>query len=197
MSKQSPGFSFPVTATNPMLTSGKSDHALRKLLYDFFTVSARLEYLRRYLGKKVGLTGPQYSLIMAVAELQGNVGVSVGRVADYLHVTGTFVTTESGKLSKKGFLQKRPNTQDRRVSLLSIAPKGQKALNSLFPELQQINDIFFELQSRSDFEQLCKLIQRLVGNSQRVLVLVNATRQDPRLTLNEGRVGVHEGHKLL
>jgi DNA-binding MarR family transcriptional regulator len=192
MSKQSPGFGFPVTATSPILVLGKSDHSLRKLVYDLFTVSARMEELRRHLGKRVGLTGPQYSLIMAVAELQRRDGVSVGRVAEYLHVTGTFVTTESGKLSKKGFLEKRPDGQDRRLSLLSIAPKGQRALNSLFPELQQINDIFFELESRPDFEGLCRMLERLVGNSQRALALINATRQDPRLTLSAGGVGVRE-----
>ncbi len=153
-SKQSSGFVFPVTATNPILPSGRADHSLRKLLYDFFTVGSRLEDVRRHLGNKVGLTGPQYSLMMAVAELQGNDGVNVGRVAEYLHVTGTFVTAESGKLCEKGFLKKRPDVTDKRFSLLSIAPKGQTALNSLFPLLQQINDIFFELDSRGEFERL-------------------------------------------
>ncbi len=60
-SKQASGFVFPVTATNPILTSGRADHSLRKLLYDFFTVGSRLEDVRRHLGNKVGLTGPQYS----------------------------------------------------------------------------------------------------------------------------------------
>ena len=162
MPKQKTGFQFPLTATSPILVAGKSDHSLRKLLYDFFTVSARLETMRRYLGERLGLTGPQYSIMMAVAELQGQSGVSVGRVGEYLHVTGTFVTMESGKLIKKDFLEKRPDLQDRRVSLLSLAPKGIKALQSLFPELQQINDVFFELDSRAEFERLCKSLEKLV-----------------------------------
>ncbi len=192
MSRQSPSFAFPVSATRPILLSGKSDHSLRQLLYDFFTVSAQMENVRRHLGKRIGLTGPQYSLMMAVAELQGRAGVSVGQVAEYLHVTGTFVTTESGKLSRKGVLEKRSDVQDGRRSLLSITPAGQKALSSLFPELQQINDIFFDLESRVDFERLCETLERLVGNSQRALALINASRQAPRLTLNEGLVGIRK-----
>jgi DNA-binding MarR family transcriptional regulator len=192
MPRQSSDFQFPVTATSSILVAGKSDHSLRKLLYDFFTVSARMEDVRRHLGKKVGITGPQHSIIMAVAELQGKAGVSVGRVAEYLHVTGTFVTMESGKLSKKGLLEKHPDAHDKRLSLLSIAPKGQTALNSLFPELQQINDVLFELDSRADFERLCRTFERLVGNSQRALALINATREDPRLTLSRGSVGLSE-----
>lgn len=151
-----------------------------------------METVRRYLGEKVNITVPQYSIMMAVAELQGKIGVSVGRVGEYLHVTGTFVTMESGKLVKKGLMEKRPDLQDRRVSLLSVAPQGVKALQSLFPELQQINDVFFELGSRAEFERLCKTLEKLVGNSQRALALINAARGDPRLTLNRGGVAVSD-----
>lgn len=190
--RQKTDFQFPLTATSPILVSGRLDHSLRKLLYDFFTVSARMETVRRYLGERVNLTVPQYSIMMAVAELQGKIGVSVGRVSEYLHVSGPFVTMESGKLFKKGFLEKRPDLRDRRLSLLSLAPEGAKALQSLFPGLQQINDVFFELDSRAEFERLCKTLEKLVGNSQRALALINATRGNPRLTLDRGGVAVSD-----
>ncbi|MGD0272089.1 MAG: MarR family winged helix-turn-helix transcriptional regulator [Candidatus Sulfotelmatobacter sp.] len=192
MAKQKTDFQFPLTATSPILVSGKSDHSLRKLLYDFFTVSARMETVRRYLGERVNITVPQYSIIMAVAELQGKSGVSVGRVGEYLHVTGPFVTMESGKLIKKGFLEKNPDLQDKRLSLLTLSPEGAKALQSLVPGLQQINDVFFELDSRAEFERLCKTLDKLVGNSQRALALINATRGNPRLTLDHGGIAVSD-----
>ncbi len=151
-----------------------------------------METVRRYLGERVNITVPQYSIMMAVAELQGKTGVSVGRVSEYLHVTGPFVTMESGKLFKKGFLEKHPDLQDRRLSLLSLAPEGAKALQSLVPGLQQINDVFFELDSRAEFERLCKTLDKLVGNSQRALALINATRGNPRLTLDRGGVALSD-----
>jgi DNA-binding MarR family transcriptional regulator len=151
-----------------------------------------METVRRYLGERVNLTVPQYSIMMAVAELQGKMGVSVGRVGEYLHVSGPFVTMESGKLFKKGFLEKHPDAQDRRLSLLSVSPAGVKALQSLFPGLQQINDVFFELDSRREFERLCKALEKLVGNSQRALALINATRGNPRLTLDRGGVALRD-----
>jgi DNA-binding MarR family transcriptional regulator len=127
-----------------------------------------------------------------VAELQGKSGVSVGRVGEYLHVTGPFVTMESGKLLKKGFLEKNPDLQDKRLSLLTLSPEGAKALQSLVPGLQQINDVFFELDSRAEFERLCKTLDKLVGNSQRALALINATRGNPRLTLDRGGIAVSD-----
>jgi MarR family transcriptional regulator, organic hydroperoxide resistance regulator len=188
MPRKKKDFKFPLTATSPILISNGSDHSLRQLLYDFFTVSARLETMKRYLGKRLGLTGPQYTIMMAVAELQGKTGVSVGRVGDYLHVTGTFVTIESGKLLKKGLMKKSPDRLDGRLSLLSLAPRGVKTLQSLFPELQQINNIFFELNSRTEFERLCKTLETLVGNAQRALALTNATQDPPRLRLKHAEV---------
>jgi len=102
MHREPAPFRLPLSATRSALLSGRSDHSFRELLYNFFTVASRLEEIRRHLGSRIDLSGPQYTLMMAVAELQGAEGVSVGRVARYLHVTGTFVTVETGKLSKKG-----------------------------------------------------------------------------------------------
>jgi MarR family transcriptional regulator, organic hydroperoxide resistance regulator len=184
--KQSLAFILPATATSSILVSRKSDHSLRKLLYDLFTVSSRMQELRRHLGLRIGVTGPQFSMMMAIAELQGATGVSVGRIADYMHVTGTFITSESAKLAKRKLLKKHLDAHDRRLSLLSLTPSGERLLTGLFPELQQINDVFFELGSRDQFENLCGLLDRLVSNSQRALALVHAANEDSRLVLNDG-----------
>src|SRR5271169_722751 len=103
---------LPLSTTRPVLLSGKSDHSFRELVYNFLTVANRLEEVRRHLGSRIGITGPQYSLMMAIAELQGSTGVSVGRVDGYLHVAGTFVTAESGKLSRKRYIHKSSDPGD-------------------------------------------------------------------------------------
>jgi DNA-binding MarR family transcriptional regulator len=161
-----------LTATHDILLPDGSDHALRTLLYDLFTIGNRMEEVRRYMGACIGITGPQFSLLMAVLELQGANGVSVGKIAAYLHVAGTFVTAESAKLAGKDYLEKRTDSRDRRVSLLRVMPAGMKAIDSLLPEIQQINDTFFELESREGFDALCRAAGRLVDGSRRVLSLI-------------------------
>ena len=173
-----PSPTLPPSATRSALLPGGSDRLFRELLYAFFTVATRLEQIRHYLGARIGLSGPQYTLLMAVAELQGASGVSVGRAADYLHVTGTFVTAESRKLSAKRLLNKRPEPRDGRVVRLSIAPKGQAALESLFPELQRINDSFFDLASREEFGSLHGVLKRMVATSKRTLTLVRTLSEN-------------------
>jgi len=160
------------TATRELLLPDGSDHALRNLLYNLFTIGNRMEEVRRYMGSCIGITGPQFSLLMAVLELQGASGVSVGKIATYLHVAGTFVTAESAKLAQKEYLEKRTDLRDRRVSLLRVLPAGIKAIDSLLPEIQQINDTFFELESREGFDMLCRAADRLVDGSERVLSLI-------------------------
>jgi DNA-binding MarR family transcriptional regulator len=162
----------PVTATREVLLRDGSDHALRSLLYNLFTIGNRMEEVRRYLGSCIDISGPQFSLLMAVLELQGSSGVSVGKIADYLHVAGTFVTAESAKLAQKDYLEKRTDPRDRRVSLLRVRPAGLAAIDKLLPELQQVNDMFFELESREGFDALCDAADRLVDGSMRVLSLI-------------------------
>ena len=181
MPKKTP--QLPLSVARPALLSGKSDHSFRELLYNFFTVSNRLEQVRRYLGSRIGLSGPQYNLMMAVAELQDSTGVSVGRVAEYLHVSGTFVTAETEKLARKGFIHKHHDRNDLRVSLLVIDQKGWIALASLFPELQQVNDLFFAIESKDEFQNLHRTLKRMVESSQKTLALINvaASASTPRL----------------
>src|SRR5262245_58104040 len=110
---------LPFSVNRTALLANKSDHAFREFLYNFFTVAERVQEVRRYLGRRIGISGPQYNLMMAIAELQGSDGVSVGRVAEYLHVAGPFVTTEAGKLAQIGYLRKINDLVDKRGWRLS------------------------------------------------------------------------------
>jgi hypothetical protein len=55
------------------------------------------------------------------------------------------------------------------VSLLRVRPEGAKAIERLLPEVQQVNDTFFELESREGFESLCGAANLMVEGSRRVL----------------------------
>jgi len=171
---------LPPSVTRGALLAGKSDHAFREFLYNFFTVAERVQEVRRYLGARIGISGPQYNLMMAIAELQGSEGVSIGRVAEYLHVAGPFVTTEAGKLARMGYLRKVNDAADKRVWRLSVGPKGWAALKSLFPGLQLVNDTFFGGISQSEFAILRACLGKLVENSEPVLARIGSLRKSSK-----------------
>ena len=69
-------YALPATVTRaPLLKSG-SDQKFRTLVADFFTISTRMEMVREHLGRRMGISGPQYSIVVAVAHLQGRDGVA-------------------------------------------------------------------------------------------------------------------------
>lgn len=171
---------LPLSVTRGPLLADESDHGFREFLYNFFTVAERVHEVRRYLGERIGISGPQYNLMMAVAELQGSEGVSVGRVAEYLNVAGPFVTTEAGKLAQMGYLRKVNDAADKRVWRLSVGPKGWTALKSLFPGLQQVNDSFFGGISQREFAILRKCLGKLVENSEPILARIDSLKKSSK-----------------
>ena len=129
-------YALPLTVSRDALLDGGSDRRFRSLVSDLFTISARMEIVREHLARRLGITGPQYSLIVAVAHLQGQAGISVGSMAQSLHVSSAFVASETGKLVRRGFLLKRINPLDRRGVLLSIAPAGRLKLDRISEEIR-------------------------------------------------------------
>lgn len=125
------------------------------------------------IGDIVGLTGPQYSIVMTIAQLAGERGVSVKDVAAHLHVSPSFVTAETGKLIRDGALEKRRDDQDRRRVCLRLTSAGQNAVRHLTPELRRVNDVLFCALDADDFERLRKLVAKLVPHAGAAVALLD------------------------
>jgi DNA-binding MarR family transcriptional regulator len=167
---------LPPTATCPALLEKGSDRRFRVLVNDLFTIASRMELVRAHLGRRMGISGPQYSLLVAVAHLQGARGVSVGAVAQAMHVSSAFIAAETGKMAKLGLLLKRSNPDDRRGVLISLAPAGRLELDRVSAEIRAINDLFFG--ALASFAALSIAAQALVAGSGRALHYVKAVESD-------------------
>lgn len=159
---------LPATASRQVLLEAGSDDRFRQLVYDLLTISVRMETAREHLARRLGVSGPQYSILMAIARLQDRHGVRVGGVAKALHVTSAFIATETGRLARLGLLSKSPNPKDRRGILLALTPRGQAALLKLGPEIRAVNDDFFKPLDRAGFQALASTAAALVESSSRV-----------------------------
>src|SRR5215469_5247012 len=148
-------YDLPGTISLAELLEQGSDRQFRRLVQDLLIVTRRLETARDYFGRQMGVTGPQYHLLMTLAYLQGATGVSVGSVAQVMNVSSAFVTSETGKLSAKGLVRKRPNPRDRRGALLRLTQAGRSKLERLIPAIRAINDLFFGRLDHRSFVALC------------------------------------------
>jgi len=168
----------PTTVSRPSLLVEGSDAQFRELINGLLTLTVRLELLRDHLAKQLGITGPQYSLLMAVGRLGGHDGISVGRAARALHVTSAFVAAESNRLARAGLLEKRADATDRRSVLLYLSPVGIARLAQLGPTIYGINDQIFGKLSRPEFDMLTQLVGGLLKNASVVLHKVSGPKED-------------------
>ena len=162
-------YRVPATISASELLDRGSDRQFRGLVQDLLTVAQRLEMARDYFGQLIHVTGPQYHLLMTVAQLQGALGVSVGAVAQGMHVSSAFVASETGKLSALGLLRKRPNPQDGRGALLSLTQAGRLNMDRLIPEIRAVNDLFFGKLDARSFSELCSSASALVRGSREAM----------------------------
>ena len=165
---------LPPTTSRRALLKGGSDHDFRVLVADLLTISSRMETVRAHLGTRMGVSGPQYSVLIAIAHLQGDGGVSVSALAKALHVSNAFVASETGKLAQRGLLHKRTNPHDRRGILLSIAPAGRVEIGKIGDEIRAINDLFFGALDAKAFAALSKAVGALVHSSRKAIQHVSA-----------------------
>jgi DNA-binding MarR family transcriptional regulator len=172
----------PTTSSGALLDKG-SDRRFRTLVNDLFTVASRMEIVRAHLGRRMGISGPQYSVLVAVAHLQGERGASVGSVAQAMHVSSAFIASETGKMARRGLLLKRPNPDDRRGVLMSLAPDGRREIDRVAAEIRAINDLFFGALDAPSFSALSAAAAALVKGSGKAVHYLHAVESEPLAAL--------------
>ena len=173
-------YGLPLTISLPaLLNNEQSDRQFRRLIQDLLTLARRLETARDYFGRRINVTGPQYNLLMTVAQLEGATGISVGAVAQAMHVSSSFVTAETGKLSDAGLLRKVPNPSDGRSALLKLAPLGRTKIHGLFREIRAVNDLFFGPLNAQSFAALCESAEALVRGSREAMQYIARIEEKP------------------
>src|SRR4051812_42419769 len=83
-----------------------SDDQFRRMVYALVQCVSRLSAFRDVFGKELGVTPSQFAVLMGVAHCQGDLGVTIRDLADHVAMASTHVTTEVGRLKRKGLLRK-------------------------------------------------------------------------------------------
>lgn len=167
------GYHPPLTVTRRALLSRGSDVDFRRLIYRLLLVEERLRRARDFLGRQAGLTGPQYTMLITVAYLQGATGITVQSLARNLRVTSAFITAESRRLIERGLLAKRTNPDDSRSTLLSVTAAGRRRIEKLVPELRTVNNAFFAHVTARSFRDAMQFLEQLLAGSEQVMAHIS------------------------
>jgi len=182
-------FTMPpsVSRTELLDENGTSDRRFRQFIYDFSALGAQLDLVRTYLSSQLGLSSPQYNIVMIIAQYQGAKGISVSDVAQHLHVTTAFITSEVGKLEQAGLVEKRPNPNDGRGVLLCLTAVGEARALQIGPKRLLINDHLFRGLSGDDFRQLTQTVASLIDAFTETINMLKVMAQGP--STPRGQVG--------
>lgn len=172
----------PASVSRPdLLDADGRDRAFRRMVYDLLAVGARMQEVRDALASEMGVSGPQYGILMAIAHLQDEKdrttgGAGVRAVARRLHVSGPFVTAQVNLLVDAGLVEKHPDPNDGRGVLLRLSRAGRARIDRAAPAIQQANDAFFACLGADEFAALGDMASRLEETSSSAVEEVAAER---------------------
>lgn len=159
-------FNSPLTISKKELldTSGTTDKYFRQFLYDLSIAGAQLEVARGYLASQLGVTSPQYNILMVIAQYQHSEGVGLSEVANHLHVSIAHITNEMKKLDQLGWVTIDVNPQDRRARLVKIHPQAEKQFIQLGNHQRSTNNALFAHLSKTEFNQMRRILTKLIDD---------------------------------
>jgi DNA-binding MarR family transcriptional regulator len=124
-------------------SSAKNQDSVRRFTWEIASINVHLQELRYFWAKTLGISGPQWMILMALADLDEGEGVPVKVVSKMLHVDSSFVTTQSKMLEKKGFVRRKTSADDARVVEMSLTDKSYKHMANLAAQQEALNEFIF------------------------------------------------------
>jgi len=173
-------FTPPPTVSHAALLVAGSDVAFRETLYLMVLAFSRLTACREAFGRALGLTGSQFAVLFGVAYRQGRDGVSIRGLAGHVQLASTHVTTEVGRLVRRGLLVKTENPHDRRGVLVKLSQRGEAAVEQVAPFLRRVNDRLFDGVSRTQFASLDRFLRAFARNGEDAVAEIAGSREQER-----------------
>jgi DNA-binding MarR family transcriptional regulator len=170
----------PLTVSHGALLTAGSDVGFREALYLMVLAFGRLISCREAFGRALALTGSQFAVLIGTAYAQSGDGVSVRALADHIQLAPTHVTTEVGRLIRKGLLVKKINPRDRRGVLVRLSARGEAAVRQLAPFLRRVNDLLFQNVRRKDFGTVSRFLRTFALNSEHALDEIRRCERERR-----------------
>jgi DNA-binding MarR family transcriptional regulator len=158
----------PLTVSREALLRNGSDRAFRILVDQLLTFGVELRKAREALAQALGVTPPQYRILMAIARHTGPEAISVSEVAESLCVSLPFVVKQTRLLMDNGRLVKRIDASDRRRVQLILTRRSIQAIGKLASVQVGVNDTLFGSLSRKDVEILSRLLAGLIASAQKL-----------------------------
>ena len=152
--------------------AARNQDSVRQFTWQIASINVHLEEIRYFWAKALGISGPQWMILMALADLDKGEGVSVKAVSKILHVDPSFVTTQSKMLEKKGFMRRRTSEEDARVVQMSLTDKTYKQIASLAAQWEALDAFIFAEFSDRELDEFNAKLAALTRRLEKVSLKV-------------------------
>lgn len=147
---------FPRTVSLSQILTKGSDKLMRRYLHDLTALANEIQILRSSFAQFLGISPPQYLILMHVAQHQSGDPQTITSVAEVLRVSRSHVTRETNALVALGFMQRLPHPKDGRSQVLQTTPKADGEIQKLAPLLVHVNDTLFATLESADFRSMAR-----------------------------------------
>lgn len=113
--------------------------------------------------RNYGLSFPQYN-VLRVLESSKNRQSKMSDIGRIMLVPGANITGVAKRLQKEGFIVKKSDPADERVTLLEITPKGKRTLQKIENEKDQWLELMLNNLSRKQKLELLDKIRCILKN---------------------------------
>jgi DNA-binding MarR family transcriptional regulator len=113
--------------------------------------------------RNYGLTFPQYN-VLRVLEASRNGRNKISDVSRIMLVPGANITGIAKRLEKDGFIIKKSDAADGRVTILEITPKGKRTLKNIVKEKDERLKLMLKDLSENQKLELLDKVKRILKN---------------------------------
>ncbi|TYL92375.1 MarR family transcriptional regulator [Bradyrhizobium rifense] len=147
-----------------MAEEQKTDRSIRDFVWNIVEVHSQLEEIHKSWAQLLGLTEPQWLILMAIDELDEGRGVSGIGVAGKLRIHPPFVTNQTKQLEAMQLLARKPSPDDARFVQMSLTDKARAEISKLSRLREALNATLMEGLDEASFEYLNKRLTSIAKN---------------------------------
>jgi DNA-binding MarR family transcriptional regulator len=153
----------------------RCQNAADRLEWEITSTSIRLEELRDFWAQAIKVTGPQWMIMMVLANPDDrSAGLSVGTVSRALRVDQSFVGTQSRLLEKKGLVRRESSPEDARVVNLSLTDRARKQMASLAARRGELSEFIYADLDLRELAELTKKISSIKTRLEKAILKASA-----------------------
>lgn len=141
------------------------DRAVRDFIWNIVEIHSQIEEIHKSWAQLLGITEPQWLILMAIDELDEGRGVSGIAVANKLRIHPAFVTNQTKKLEKMGLLARVTSPDDARFLQISLTEKARAEITKLSIKRQALNSTIFGGLDEESLAYINKRLDSIAKNS--------------------------------